>query len=66
MPSTLPLIVPTPAVSIVVPVFKEEMNITPFVERTVGVMDRLGLTYEIVFALDPSPDDTEEIGRAHV
>ncbi len=66
MPSTLPLIVPTPAVSIVVPVFKEEKNITPFVERTVGVMDRLGLTYEIVFALDPSPDDTEGEIQRHI
>lgn len=47
-------------VSIVVPVYKEEHNIRPFLQRTVAVMDGMGVSYEIVFALDPSPDGTLE------
>jgi glycosyltransferase involved in cell wall biosynthesis len=49
-----------PLISVVVPVYKEERNIRPFLERTVPVLERLG-TYEIVFALDPSPDATEAV-----
>ena len=50
----------TPLISVVVPVYKEERNIRPFLERTVPVLERLG-TYEIIFALDPSPDNTEAV-----
>ena len=49
-----------PLISVVVPVYKEERNIVPFLTRTVPVLERLG-SYEIVFALDPSPDRTEEV-----
>jgi polyisoprenyl-phosphate glycosyltransferase len=49
------------AVSVVVPVYKEAGNIKPFLERTEAVMERLGVSYEIIFALDPSPDDTEAV-----
>jgi glycosyltransferase involved in cell wall biosynthesis len=45
--------------SVVVPVYKEAGNIKPFLQRTEAVMARLGVSYEIIFALDPSPDDTE-------
>ena len=45
--------------SVVVPVYKEAGNIKPFLERTEAVMAKLGLSYEIIFSLDPSPDDTE-------
>lgn len=44
--------------SIVVPVYKEEDGIKPFLERTEKVMDQIGCKYEIIFALDPSPDGT--------
>ena len=44
-----------PLISVVVPVYKEERNIRPFLERTVPVLERLG-SYEIIFCLDPSPD----------
>ena len=47
--------------SIIVPVYKEEANICPFLQRTEAVMVKLGITYEIIFALDPSPDRTEEV-----
>jgi glycosyltransferase involved in cell wall biosynthesis len=47
-----------PLISVVVPVYKEERNIGPFLERAVPVLERIG-TYEIIFCLDPSPDQTE-------
>src|SRR3979411_220802 len=49
------------ALSIVVPVYKEAGNIRPFLERSEAVMARMGVSYEIIFALDPSPDDTEAV-----
>jgi glycosyltransferase involved in cell wall biosynthesis len=49
------------ALSIVVPVYKEAGNIKPFLRRTEAVMEKLGVSYEIIFALDPSPDDTEAV-----
>lgn len=50
-----------PLISIVVPVYKEEVNIRPFLERTEAVMANMGVSYEIIFALDPSPDNTEGV-----
>ena len=49
------------AISVVVPVYKEAGNIRPFLQRTEAVMEKLGVGYEIIFALDPSPDDTEAV-----
>jgi polyisoprenyl-phosphate glycosyltransferase len=49
------------ALSIVVPVYKESGNIRPFLQRTEAVMAKIGKSYEIIFALDPSPDDTEAV-----
>src|SRR6202021_2093289 len=49
------------ALSVVVPVYKEAGNIKPFLLRTEAVMAKLGVSYEIIFALDPSPDDTEVV-----
>jgi polyisoprenyl-phosphate glycosyltransferase len=50
-----------PAISVVVPVYREELNIAPFLERTERVLSAWGKSYEIIFALDPSPDRTEEV-----
>ena len=50
-----------PSISVVVPVYKEEGNIRPFLQRTEAVLEKLGQPYEIVFCLDPSPDNTEAI-----
>ena len=47
--------------SLVVPVYKEEANIQPFLRRTESVMAIIGVSYEIIFALDPSLDRTEEV-----
>ncbi|EEQ12392.1 Glycosyltransferase involved in cell wall bioproteinsis [Yersinia mollaretii ATCC 43969] len=51
----------TPQISLIVPVYKEEANIRPFLQRTEAVFLKMSVTYEIIFALDPSPDKTEEI-----
>ncbi len=46
-------------ISVVVPVYKEEGGILPFLDRTVPVLRALTEKYEIIFCLDPSPDNTE-------
>ena len=48
-------------ISIVVPTYNEEENIKPFLQRSEKVLDKLGKSYEIIFALDPSSDNTEKI-----
>lgn len=48
-------------ISLIVPVYKEEANIRPFLARAEKVFEDMGKTYEIIFALDPSPDRTEEV-----
>ena len=48
-------------ISIVVPVLNESENIKLFLERTENVLKKMGKTYEIVFTLDPSSDDTENV-----
>ena len=50
----------TPLISVVVPVYNEERNIVPFLERTVPALERLG-SYEILFTLDPCRDKTEAV-----
>ena len=51
----------SPIISVVVPVYKEERSIRPFLLRLESVMSKMGVTYEVIFSLDPSPDRTEEI-----
>lgn len=48
-------------ISIIVPVYKEEANIHPFLERTEAMIAKMEIGYEIIFALDPSPDRTEDV-----
>ncbi len=52
--------------SVVVPVFKEERNILPFLKRLQKVLQSLKINYEIIFCLDPSPDMSEEIIREQI
>src|SRR5947209_1321260 len=54
-----------PLISLVVPVYKEEASIRPFLERAAPVLSRIG-SYEILFCLDPSPDRTEEVIRDEI
>jgi len=48
-------------ISIVIPVYKEESNIRPFLSRMEGALEKIGKNYEIIFSVDPSPDRTEQI-----
>jgi dolichol-phosphate mannosyltransferase len=48
-------------ISIVVPIYKEYENIKPFLQRTENILKKMEKSYEIIFALDPSFDNTEEI-----
>jgi polyisoprenyl-phosphate glycosyltransferase len=49
--------------SIVVPVFKEEGNIPEFLSRLRPILGSITAQFEIIFAMDPSPDRTEDIIR---
>ncbi|MDR1375319.1 MAG: glycosyltransferase [Holosporaceae bacterium] len=47
--------------SVVVPVYNEEKTVNIFLNRIQPVLNRVTNNYEIIFALDPSTDRTEEI-----
>jgi glycosyltransferase involved in cell wall biosynthesis len=48
--------------SVIVPVYNEENNVSPLIERLIKALQSVpGCDYEIIFALDPSTDRTEEI-----
>jgi len=49
-----------PLISIIIPLYNEENNVEPLVERLAAVLNRLECTWELVFALDPSPDETQQ------
>ena len=55
-----------PCISLIVPVYKEEDNIRPFLSRAEKVFEKMGVSYEVIFALDPCPDRTEEIILAEI
>ena len=42
--------------SIVVPVYKEEKNIPEFLRHLEPILGGITADYEVIFALDPSPD----------
>jgi polyisoprenyl-phosphate glycosyltransferase len=47
-------------ISVVVPLYNEESNVKPLVERLESALSRIECDWEIVFALDPCPDRTRE------
>jgi glycosyltransferase involved in cell wall biosynthesis len=51
----------TYGLSVVIPAYKEEANIDRVYERLSRVLDDLGLEWELIFSVDPSPDRTEEL-----
>lgn len=55
-----------PKLSVIVPVYKEEQNIRPFLERVESVFKQMAVSYEILFCLDPSPDNTEAVIRQEI
>lgn len=48
-------------ISVVVPLYNEEKNVPVFMERLKRVLTEMQIKWEVVFALDPSPDRTFEI-----
>ncbi len=49
------------SLSIVVPVYNEVDNIPEFLTRVRAAIKRANIEYEVIFAVDPSTDGTEEI-----
>jgi len=47
--------------SVVVPVYREEKNVPEFLARIRPLLGTVTESYEIIFALDPSPDLTEDV-----
>src|SRR6185437_13063257 len=41
-------------------VYNEEANVGPLYERVAGVGESIGLSWELIFAMDPSTDLTED------
>jgi dolichol-phosphate mannosyltransferase len=50
-----------PDLSVVVPAYNEEANVDQLYERVRSVLDGLGVGWELIFALDPSSDRSEEM-----
>lgn len=48
-------------ISVIVPVYREEKNVPEYLNRVRPILDKITPRYEIIFALDPSPDRTEEV-----
>jgi len=46
--------------SVIVPVYKEEGNIDEFLRRMLPILKSVTEAFEIIFAMDPSPDGTEQ------
>lgn len=57
---------PNIEISVVVPVYKEEGSIEPFLRRLEPVLEAISPDYEVLFCLDPSPDDTEREILRHI
>ena len=55
-----------PLLSVVVPVYEEEANISPFLERLIPVMEKITSEYEVIFSMDHSTDGTEKIIVEHL
>src|SRR5262249_14964535 len=47
--------------SVVVPVYKEEKNVPEFLRRMQPILARITESYEIIFALDPGGDRTDQV-----
>ena len=56
----------SPLLSVVVPVYKEEKNISPFLKRLIPLMEKLTQEYEVIFSMDPATDQTEEVIVTHL
>lgn len=46
--------------SVVIPAYREEENVDRAYERLAATLDGMGIDWELIFSVDPSPDATEE------
>ena len=53
-------------ISIVVPVYEEDSNIRPFLDRIEPVLNKLNVKYEIIFSMDPGDDLTEKVITSNI
>jgi glycosyltransferase involved in cell wall biosynthesis len=49
------------SLSIVIPVYNEEANVERMYRRLVAVLQEVGMSWEIIFSVDPCTDRTEEL-----
>jgi dolichol-phosphate mannosyltransferase len=49
------------SLSVVIPAYKEEANVSRVYGRLRAVLDGMSLDWELIFSVDPSPDRTEEL-----
>ncbi len=49
-----------PVLSVIAPIYREENNVEPLANRLKNIFDKLNLDWELIFAMDPSPDLTEK------
>lgn len=54
-----------PTLSLVVPVYNEEDNISTFLKRSIPIIENITKQFEVIFCLDPSKDKSEEIILQH-
>ncbi len=50
----------TELLSVVIPAYQEEANVQRVYDRLCATLDPLGIDWELIFSVDPSPDRTEE------
>ena len=55
----------TKTITLVLPVFNEEDNVTPFVETVIPILQTLDMNWEMVFVDDGSTDTTTEVVQQH-
>jgi len=48
-------------ISIVIPVYQEAPSIPSFLEEVRKILSEVDFDYELIFAIDPSPDNTESV-----
>lgn len=53
-----------PAFSVIIPIYNEELNIPSLVTRLRPVVDKLGMSYELVFVNDGSRDNSLQLIKA--
>ncbi|MGH2854513.1 MAG: glycosyltransferase family 2 protein [Solirubrobacteraceae bacterium] len=52
---------PEARLSVVIPTYNEEQNVERIYRRLAAVLDGLGMSWEVIFSVDPCTDRTEEL-----